>query len=56
MNFIAAIIAIVAFSVALILGWDAGLTLGVFRALCVGFIALACAVVLPGVTTWPWKA
>lgn len=52
MNVIAAIVAIVAFSIALILGWDAGLTLGAFRAVCIGLIALSCAVVLGG--PWPW--
>lgn len=52
MNVIAAIIAIVAFSIGLILGWDAGFTLGAFRAVCIGLIALAVAVApLPA---WPW--
>ncbi len=54
MNFIAAIVAIVAFSIARILSWDAGLTLGATRAVLVGLIALSCAVVLP-LGAWPWK-
>lgn len=53
MNFIAAIIAIVAFSIGLILGWDAGFTTGVIRALFIGLIALSVAVVIPG-GPWPW--
>lgn len=54
MNFIAAIVAIVAFSIGLILGWDAGLTTGVIRALFIGLIALSCAVVMPP-GAWPWR-
>lgn len=55
MNFIAAIVAIVAFAIGAILGWDAGLTTGVIRALFIGLVALAAAVVLPG-GTWPARA
>lgn len=55
MNFVAAIVAIVAFAVGLILGWDAGLTIGVIRCLFIGLVALSCAVVLPGPSAWPWK-
>lgn len=53
MNFVAAIVAIVAFSIGLILAWDAGFTTGVIRALFIGLVALAAAVVLPG-GPWPW--
>lgn len=53
MNFIAAIVAIVAFSIGLILGWDAGFTIGAIRALYIGLIALSVAVVLPVGWAWP---
>jgi hypothetical protein len=56
MNFVAAIVAIVAFSVGLVLSWDAGFTLGATRALYVGLIALSLACVLPALAAWPWKA
>lgn len=55
MNFIAAVVAIVAFSIGAILAWDAGLTLGAIRALFIGLVALSCAVVLPPGPTWPWR-
>ncbi len=54
MNFVAAIVAIVAFAIGGILGWDAGFTLGAFRCLFVGLVALSVAVVLPGPAAWPW--
>ena len=56
MNFVAVIVAIVAFSIGLILSWDAGFTLGVIRALFIGLIALSAAIVLPTGAAWPWKA
>lgn len=55
MSFVAAILAIVAFAIAAILGWDAGLTLGVLRAVLIGLIALSVALVLPAETSWPWR-
>ncbi len=56
MNFIAAIVAIVAFSIGLILGWDDGFTQGVIRALFIGLIALSAAIVLPAAISWPVRS
>lgn len=52
MSTIAAVVALVAFAVALIMGWDDGLTLGAFRAICIGLIALVGAWFLDGPLPW----
>ncbi len=54
MSFLAAIIALVAFILGLVLGWD-GITISATRCLFIGLAALSAAVVLPDSWAFPVK-
>ncbi len=54
MSYLAALVAVVFFCIALAIGWDTGLaSVTVDRWVIGGLIALAAAVVLP--PAWPWR-